>query len=485
MMAGCNVDRPYAFISYSHDEEDKQQVMAVVTYFRNKGYNIWTDELLHHTHRSWKVHIGNVLNHENCKVFVYFRSRRSLVKWTIAHEIRHFDRVKDLKKDYDNKHNAIVIFDLYPSQQNEAVYAQIAREEEDSKLESFYEIEEYISADANALTFENEWHREKFEDILKSHSCITYDISKMSEEDGLKASKPTPVQASMIETAATTVIDATEPVAHSPTTPSVSKGRKAQYFAINHRLFTTKNQNELMYTVYRELLTAYPHRIEQVLAEQNHVSQTDYENPENVAALHYFDSCQTMSIHGMTICVGASFGFNAKKAQINKLCDIIGIPRETIRYLTEEQYKEAQQQGGLEEKLPDWPPAQDHAKPLNAAQTRASTSGKAIQFTVFQQQYEAIDQSDFMGKVYDILLNKYPEKLDGALTQLSNVFERDEATYREQEPENLNMRSYRIIRVQGRCIAIGTSYNFKNKLAAIRQLCKVLDIPNDSVEVVS
>ena len=39
----CDMNRPFAFISYSHDEHDTQIVLNVFHALYNRGYNLWID----------------------------------------------------------------------------------------------------------------------------------------------------------------------------------------------------------------------------------------------------------------------------------------------------------------------------------------------------------------------------------------------------------------------------------------------------------
>ncbi len=39
----CNMNKPFAFISYSHDEIDSQIVMNVFKQLMKKGYNLWIE----------------------------------------------------------------------------------------------------------------------------------------------------------------------------------------------------------------------------------------------------------------------------------------------------------------------------------------------------------------------------------------------------------------------------------------------------------
>lgn len=93
----CDMDKPFAFISYSHDDYDAQIVMNVFKQLMKKGYNLWIDVAnIPVNQDSWTKPAKSALRNKNCKLAILFRSEISLVTENIK---------KELEKIEDNKQN--------------------------------------------------------------------------------------------------------------------------------------------------------------------------------------------------------------------------------------------------------------------------------------------------------------------------------------------------------------------------------------------
>lgn len=86
----CDENKPYAFISYSHDDEDSQIVMNVFRKLSEKGFNLWIDLAnMPHDENSWKQCAEDALMRKECKLAFFFRSETSLIKETILEELQN------------------------------------------------------------------------------------------------------------------------------------------------------------------------------------------------------------------------------------------------------------------------------------------------------------------------------------------------------------------------------------------------------------
>lgn len=106
----CDEDKPYAFISYSHDDDDSQVVMNVFRKLYEKGFNLWIDTAnMPHDENSWQQCAENALMRKECKLAFFFRSETSLIKETILEELENIsDEIKEA-----NHMKAIVAVDIW------------------------------------------------------------------------------------------------------------------------------------------------------------------------------------------------------------------------------------------------------------------------------------------------------------------------------------------------------------------------------------
>lgn len=123
----CDMNRPFAFISYSHDEHDTQIVLNVFHALYNWGYNLWIDIAnMPHDEHAWTRSALTALRTPTCKFAFFFRSESSMAKPTIAKEL---ETIKKLRHIGD-----IVTVDIWHEENNtaESVYDQILNDVEDT-----------------------------------------------------------------------------------------------------------------------------------------------------------------------------------------------------------------------------------------------------------------------------------------------------------------------------------------------------------------
>ncbi|MBR4343890.1 MAG: toll/interleukin-1 receptor domain-containing protein [Lachnospiraceae bacterium] len=95
----CNMNKPFAFISYSHDEHDSQIVMNVFKKLMIKGYNLWIDTAnMPVDENEWRKPAIDAMRNKNCRFAFYFRSESSMKKATIAEELESLKMLDHIKK---------------------------------------------------------------------------------------------------------------------------------------------------------------------------------------------------------------------------------------------------------------------------------------------------------------------------------------------------------------------------------------------------
>ena len=85
----CDLNRPYAFVSYCR--KDKETVWEDVCHLQQEGYNIWIDTNLNETAPSWQSEAMDAIASINCKLFIFYISRNSVLSAPCLAELRHRD----------------------------------------------------------------------------------------------------------------------------------------------------------------------------------------------------------------------------------------------------------------------------------------------------------------------------------------------------------------------------------------------------------
>lgn len=108
----CNTDKPFVFISYSHDSIDTSIVNTVFNKLYDKGLNIWIDTAnMPVNEEEWQESAIKALMNHNCKFAFFFRSESSLIKETIKEELtaikrlNHISSIKTIDIWQDSKYN--------------------------------------------------------------------------------------------------------------------------------------------------------------------------------------------------------------------------------------------------------------------------------------------------------------------------------------------------------------------------------------------
>lgn len=81
----CDLEKPYAFISYC--SKDSERVWADVIHLQELGYNIWIDTNLKETDESWREGALAAIQDIDCRLFVFYLSRNSVVSGPCLEEL--------------------------------------------------------------------------------------------------------------------------------------------------------------------------------------------------------------------------------------------------------------------------------------------------------------------------------------------------------------------------------------------------------------
>lgn len=141
----CNMEKPFAFISYSHDDYDSQIVMNVFKQLMGRGHNLWIDTAnMPADEHTWKKSARDALRNRNCKLAFFFRSESSMVKETIAKELKTIIILKHIK--------SIVTVDIWHEEDMDAdtYYAEVMNDET-KDIDSCDLICECVSTECKAI----------------------------------------------------------------------------------------------------------------------------------------------------------------------------------------------------------------------------------------------------------------------------------------------------------------------------------------------
>lgn len=94
MIMPCDLNRPFAFISYS--SRDKERVWADVYYLQKKGYNLWIDTNLKATDSTWKEAALTAISNINCEMVIFYLSESSAVSVPCLNELNRCEEPETL-----------------------------------------------------------------------------------------------------------------------------------------------------------------------------------------------------------------------------------------------------------------------------------------------------------------------------------------------------------------------------------------------------
>lgn len=165
----CNFQKPFAFISYSHDDHDSQIAMNIFKKMYEKGYNLWIDVAnMPADENSWKNSARKALSNPNCIYILFFRSENSMVKETILEELK-------TGKDWSKNLKRIISLDIWENYDNaddfKSCYVQKSEEELIMRLIEMFNL---VKADNKAIRLK----QDASNDIDKLAEKIIKDIGK-------------------------------------------------------------------------------------------------------------------------------------------------------------------------------------------------------------------------------------------------------------------------------------------------------------------
>lgn len=190
----CKMDKPFAFISYSHNERDSQIVMNVFKKLFERNVNLWIDVAnIPNNENAWDYEAIKALKNYNCKFAFFFRSEESLQSENILDEIEYIKKIKhigdivtiDIWRDEDNNADKYLYYILNNAEVNEIKI-----------IKSFYK---YVRKDCSAIRLSNDldndadqlandmFEKAEYYGIINENNSSKKEINDIKEIEKVKA----------------------------------------------------------------------------------------------------------------------------------------------------------------------------------------------------------------------------------------------------------------------------------------------------------
>ena len=125
----CDMNTPFAFVSYC--SKDSIVVWNDIYHLQREGYNIWIDTNLKETEESWKDSAFGAIKDINCKLFIFYNSKSSIVSKPCLEELR-CKCSEDARKQHGGKEISWIVIDVENigkmQQMREKVFDDIVRD---------------------------------------------------------------------------------------------------------------------------------------------------------------------------------------------------------------------------------------------------------------------------------------------------------------------------------------------------------------------
>lgn len=452
----CDLKRPFAFISYSHDEIDVTIVRNVFTKLYDDGYNLWIDTAnIPIDENSWRDAATDALTAETCALALFFRSEPAVISHNIMVELEMIKDLKNIKR--------IATVDIWHEENNDAVAYRTKilnektneeqRREKLKKISVLQSIYSIVSKDASAI---------RLKDLEESSVDSLCDKIK----DQLEESNIFPKKASSIEQS--NKIN-TQPPANSEEKKATSQEKiKPQETSVDgqKRISTTTgditytiygkeytdNQANMMLNVFAKVLQKHPDAVGKILADPEKplircVSSINYELPENKTVstpTRYNAGCYFPI--GQGIFVGTALNYPEKLRNIAQLLTICG---EDFSILQSEQIE-----------LP------------SSVKTRSSGSNGDEVYTIYGEEHSG-NQTQMMVDTLKFIMEKHFDKRE-ELAKLSSI----KLSPMSSLTDSTYFRTGNEFSYQGVTYSIGTSFSRQDKL---KQILKAINICGEDI----
>ncbi len=419
----CNTDKPFVFISYSHDSIDTSIVNTVFNKLYDKGLNIWIDTAnMPVNEEEWQESAIKALMNHNCKFAFFFRSESSLIKETIKEELtvikslNHISSIKTIDIWQDSKYNTSKYktellnkgTDYYHSY---SVCNQICgvvkpecnalRLAADFKNDINKLVEKMISEAAKAGVYLNSIDEKEYQVVIvnnekkSSFQIIDGDrvpVQDAGTRDGFEFEGWFVSNTDEEWNFSNPVHEDIEICAKwEATMPDSIEGYKYTIFGEYYEA-GSREQGKLMFDAFESLIKRYP-GCEEKLTQKTSVARAEDVKNANTPEANptYFRGCKEFEVNGQKYLVGTSYGFKAKLAEIKGMFKICG--------------------ADLSEFVLNGEPLKSNGSTGESFGKKSVNNDDIFEYELWGTTHTANKMVDMLNEVFDLIAEKYPGKI--------------------------------------------------------------------------
>lgn len=419
----CNTDKPFVFISYSHDSKDASIVHTVFNKLYDKGLNIWIDTAnMPVNEDDWQESAIKALMNHNCKFAFFFRSESSLIKETIKEELtvikslNHISSIKTIDIWHDSKYDTSKYktellnkgtdyFDSYSvcnqicgivKPECNALRLAVEFENDINKL-----VEKMISEAAKAGVYLNSIDKKEYQVvIINAEEKTTLQV----KAGGLIPKQICGVKAGFeFEGWFVSNTDEEWDFSNSvykdmeicakwePIKPDSIEGYNYTIFGEYYEA-GSREQGKLMFDAFETLVERYPECADLLTQRTSIARAEDVKNANTPEANPtYFRGCKEFEVNGQKYLVGTSYGFKAKLAEIKGMFKICG--------------------ADLSEFILNGEPLKSNGSKGENSGKKAVENDNIFEYELWGITHTAKKMVDLMNAVFDLIAEKYPERI--------------------------------------------------------------------------
>lgn len=504
---GCDKIRDYVFVSYS--KLDSERVYPLVLRLQELSCNIWIDkELKNSVGKDWQIDALKAIADKHCKAVLFMISDSSLRSAPVFAELAWSQRSQ---KVHHKHKGAVKIIPINadekwtPSQKGlsewmDKVSSNEGRDKESTELRTDdYEClknvdgidSKYYEEGLNKLEDKGELAFALFRDVLEPLGGSKITVASIEDIETIKdnidescfmamnssreiAARP-PEEEAPFETQALgsegeseeDTIASDEAGIEAVTDGVSAEGERKKSFSvtgdITYTLYGktyTRNQSDMMLHFFAQVLRRHQDKTF-TLAEQlgmNCVSYTDYTKPENKTSdmPSYFRICHFFTFpEGRNLCVGTAYGSGDKLKKMATLLEICGEDRSVFH---SEQVE-----------LPE----------RSISRTSRGNAG-LVSYCAYGQSFQT-NQTDMLGNIVSMTLQRHPDKLELAAETLLSV---DICDYRNvpRNQRSSYFNTFNTYMLNNRAYSVGGGFGLPEKL---NQIAKLLALCGEALDVVT
>lgn len=471
----CRLESNFAFISYAHDDDDEKIVRNVFNRLYDLGYNLWIDTAnIPKNENSWKEAAQDALMNEaeTCKVALFFRSEESMIRMPIFEEL-------EMIKELQHIHRIITVDIWHDDKMTAEDYGKkLIREKRKVDLNIYKKICTKVDVDSSVF---------RIKDVNSSLEELVREIGKELEKDGVKPQSNSNERTEEVvskdslsnQNCNVRLTDEGQDNLASMKDEKIVKtdivGKEGYSYTIFGKEYQAgkREQGKLMYDAYSALVGKYPEKAEELTARTSiaRVESVTNANTQD-AKPPYFRTCQKFTVANGEYYVGTSYGFEAKIAEIKGMFKICG--EDASEFILNGE--------------PLVGKTHVTVKTYDNCNDREEGNTDCFEYKLWNNTYTANKLSDMMHNVFDMIAQKYPEKIDGIAhdESITSVALKIDVDGGRLPVNKLNyFMAKKEHEVDGVIYYVSTRYNREQGIVQLERMISYCEGTSDSFQIVS